>query len=108
MLPTAQPTEESLISKLAKIPRSLLFLIFASIIFIESAALLILVFHVNISGGFGSKRIFTSREEQPSSSWKLYENKELGFEFKHPPEMTKDQEERQGIIDRLFLLDTSS
>ena len=105
MLPTVPPTQESLFSKLAKIPRSLLLLFFATVVFIESTALLALVFHVNIYGQLGSKRIFTSRQEQPAFSWKLYENKNYEFSFKYPPEMTQDQATRPGIVARFFLFE---
>jgi hypothetical protein len=105
MFTSARPVEESLFSKLAKIPRSLLLLFFATVVFIESTALLALVFHVNTSAQLGSKRIFTSRQEPPSSSWKLYENKSYKFAFKYPPEMTQDQAERPGIVARFFLFE---
>ena len=83
-------------------------MIFASVVFIESAALLLLVSHTNLTRQLGGGQSLILRQEQPGRSWKLYENKTYKFSFKYPPQMAQDREERPGIIARFFLLETPS
>lgn len=99
---TAQTYRESVFSKIFKIREDLLLILLTAAVLAESIALGVFI---SKTEQFGVKSTSTPGSETQNNRWKLYKNKDLGFEFMYPPEITRDSSEHPGIIARFVLLE---
>jgi len=101
---TAQTYREPIFSKLLKIPRDILIIFLVAIVLIEAIALSAIISKPDLLKRLGSQGTSNNQNAQ-NNRWKLYENKDLKFEFMYPTEITKDSSEQPGTIARFVQLE---
>jgi len=100
----AQTYRESYFHKFTKTPSDIVIIFLVALVLIEAIALSAIISKPDLLNRAVSQGTSTNQRAQ-NNRWQLYENKELGFEFMYPPEITEDTSDHPGVISRFVLLE---